>query len=193
MTVLLEGKKVRIPTPKLLTYADYARLTPPDSGNYELHNGKIIFMPTPTPLHQRISRKLSTRLDIFIEKNKCGEMFTAPMDTVFTPHDTFQPDILFIDKNRLEIIGAKNIEGVPDLIIEIVSPGNSQKEMSYKKYVYETSGVREYWLIHPEKQTVAQYENIENELVRLNVLNIDDLLQSKIVEGFEIKVKEIFE
>lgn len=193
MTVLLEGKKVRIPTPKLLTYADYARLTPPDSGNYELQNGKIIFMPTPTPLHQRISRKLSTRLDIFIEKNNCGEMFTAPIDTIFTPHDTFQPDILFIDKYRLEIIGAKNIEGVPDLIIEIVSPGNSQKEMSYKKYVYETSGVREYWLIHPEKKTVTQYENIENELVRLNVLNIDDLLKSKVVEGFEIKVREIFE
>lgn len=65
--------------------------------------------------------------------------------------------------------------------------------MSYKKYVYETSGVREYWLIHPEKKTVTQYENIENELVRLNVLNIDDVLQSKIIEGFEIKVREIFE
>jgi Uma2 family endonuclease len=193
MTVLLEGKKVRIPKPKLLTYDDYAKLTPPDSGNYELHNGKIITMPTPTPLHQRISRKLSTRLDIFIEKNKCGEMFTAPMDTVFTVYDTLQPDILYIQKERLNIIGAKKIEGVPDLVIEISSPGNSQKELSYKKYVYETSGVREYWLIHPEKQQIAQYENIDNELVRLGVWGLEDAFDSKVLIDFKINVKEIFE
>lgn len=193
MTVLLEGKKVRIPKPKLLTYDDYAKLTPPESGNYELHNGKIIFVPTPTPLHQRISRKLSTRLDIFIEKNKLGEMFAAPMDTVFTIYDTLQPDILFIPKECLNIIGATKIEGVPDFVIEIASLGNSQKELSYKKYVYETSGVREYWLVHPEKQQIAQYENIENELVRIGLWSIEEEFDSKVLMGLKIKVKEIFE
>ena len=192
MTVLLEGKKVRIPTPKLLTYADYARLTPPDSGNYELHNGKIIFMPTPTGYNQQISMRLSIKMGSYILQKQLGQLLAAPMDTIFSEHDTLQPDLLFVTQERTHII-KKQVEGVPDLIIEIVSPGNSKKEMSYKKYVYETSGVREYWLIHPEKQTVTQYENIENELLRLNVLNIDDLLQSKIVEGFEIKVREIFE
>lgn len=192
MTVLLEGKKVRIPTPKLLTYADYARLTPPDSGNYELHNGKIIFMPTPTGYHQQISMRLSIKMGSYILQKQLGQLLAAPMDTIFSEHDTLQPDLLFVAQERAHII-KKQVEGVPDFIIEIVSPGNTQKEMSYKKYVYETSGVREYWLIHPEKQTVMQYENIENELVRLNVLNIDDLLQSKVVEGFEIKVREIFE
>ena len=192
MTVLLEGKKVRIPTPKLLTYADYARLTPPDSGNYELHNGKIIFMPTPIGYHQQISMRLSIKMGSYILQKQLGQLLAAPMDTIFSEHDTLQPDLLFVAQERVHII-KKQVEGAPDLIVEIISPGNTQKEMSYKKYVYETSGVREYWLIHPEKLTITQYENIENELVRLNVLNIDDLLQSKVVEGFEIKVKEIFE
>ena len=128
----------------------------------------------------------------YILQKQLGQLLAAPMDTIFSVHDTLQPDLLFVTHERAHII-KKQVEGAPDLIIEIVSPGNSQKEMSYKKYVYETSGVREYWLVHPEKLTVTQYENIENELVRLNVLNIDDLLQSKIVEGFEIKVREIFE
>ncbi len=192
MTVLLEGKKVRIPTPKLLKYADYARLTPPDSGNYELHNGKIIFMPTPTGYHQQISMRLSIKLGSYILQKQLGQLLAAPMDTIFSEHDTLQPDLLFVAQERTHII-KKQVEGAPDLIIEIESPGNSKKEMSYKKYVYETSGVREYWLIHPEKLTVTQYENIENELIRLNVLNIDDLLKSKVLDGFEIKVREIFE
>lgn len=193
MTVLLEGKKVRIPKSKMLTYEDYAKLTPPDSGNYELHNGKLITLPTPTPQHQRISRKLSTRLDTFIESNQRGEMFSAPMDTVFTKYDTLQPDILFIEKERLHIIGEKNIEGAPDFVIEIVSPSNSSKELSYKKYVYETSGVREYWLILPEKKQVAQYENIDNELIRIGLWSVEDVLEAKVLAGFTVKIAEIFE
>jgi Uma2 family endonuclease len=192
MTVLLEGKKVRIPKPKLLTYDDYAKLTPPDSGNYELHNGKIITMPTPTALHQLISMKLSIILGGFILKNQLGRLLAAPMDTIFSKNDTLQPDLLFISKERLDII-KKQVEGAPDFVIEIVSPGNSQKELSYKKYVYETSGVREYWLIHPEKQQIAQYENIDNELVRLGVWGLEDAFDSKVLIDFKINVKEIFE
>lgn len=192
MTVLLEGKKVRIPKPKLLTYDDYAKLTPPESGNYELHNGKIIFMPTPSGLHQLISMKLSILLGSFILKNQIGKLLAAPMDTIFSKNDTLQPDLLFISKERLDII-KKQVDGAPDFVIEIASPGNSQKELSYKKYVYETSGVREYWLIHPEKQQIAQYENLENELVRIGVWGLEDEFESKVLVGFKIKVKEIFE
>ena len=188
----MKVKKVRIPKPKLLTYDDYARLTPPDSGNYELHNGKIIFMPTPTALHQLISMKLSIILGSFILKNQLGRLLAAPMDTIFSKNDTLQPDLLFVSNERLDII-KKQVDGAPDFVIEIASPGNSQKELSYKKYVYETSGVREYWLINPEKQQISQYENIENELVRLGVWGLEDEFQSKVIIDFKIKVKEIFE
>ena len=65
--------------------------------------------------------------------------------------------------------------------------------MSYKKYVYESTGVKEYWYILPGKQTVTQYENIDGELVRLQVLTITDVLKSFVIEGFEIALKDIFE
>ncbi len=80
---------------KILTYDDYAALTPPDSGNYELHNGKIVFMPSPTPRHQDIVTALTAYMRIFAMENKLGKVYTAPLDVVFTTINTFQPDISF--------------------------------------------------------------------------------------------------
>jgi Uma2 family endonuclease len=192
MTALMSEKKIRIRNPKLLTYDDYARLTPPDSGNYELHNGKIVFMPTPSATHQNISMNLSAYIWQYIRPRQLGRVLAAPMDTIFSPNDTLQPDLLFVSKEREHII-KKVVDGVPDLVVEIKSLGNSLASVSYKKYVYESTGVKEYWYILPEKQTITQYENIDGELVRLQVLTIDDTLKSFVIEGFELALKDIFE
>lgn len=185
-------KKIRIRNPKLLTYDDYAKLTPPDSNNYELRNGHIVFISTPTASHQIISMNLSAQLGIYIKRHQFGKLLAAPIDTIFSPHDTLQPDLLFVSREREHII-KKVVDGVPDLVVEIKSPGNSSAEMSYKKYVYESTGVKEYWYILPEKQTLTQYENIDGELVRLQVLTINDVLKSFVIEGFELALKDIFE
>ena len=184
-------KPPKMPQPKLLTFADYARLTPPDSGNYELHNGKIIYMPSPLDSHQEISFELTLLLGNYIKKNALGKLFAAPMDTIFTPNDTVQPDLLFVSTERLKIIN-KQVKGAPDLVVEIVSGGNTPKEMSYKKHLYEASGVREYWLIHPIKKTLTQYENIEGEFFVKNVANTEGVILSITVEGFELKLSDIF-
>jgi Uma2 family endonuclease len=193
MTVLIEGKRKRIPLPKLLTYEDYAKLTPPDSGNYELHNGKIIFMPTPIPKHQLISSELHILLGSYIKTHKLGKLIAAPMDTVFSPNDTLQPDLLFIAKDRLYIIGEKKIEGVPDFIVEIHSRGNTPKEMSYKKFVYETTGVKEYWVIYPEQKMIKQFENQDFEFVLRQEARGKDTLSSFAIEGFSFDISDIFE
>lgn len=193
MTVLIEGKRKRIPTPKLLTYEDYAKLTPPDSGNYELHNGKIIFMPTPIPKHQLISSELHILLGSYIKARKLGKLIAAPMDTVFAPHDTLQPDLLFISKDRLDIIGEKKIEGVPDFIVEIHSPSNSQKEMSYKKFVYETTGVKEYWVIYPKRKVIKQFQNDDFEFILRKEVTESGILSSFVIDGFSFDISDIFE
>ena len=192
MTASISEKKIRNHNPKLLTYDDYVKLTPPDSGNYELHNGKIVFMATPTGIHQTISMNLSAHIWQYIRPRQLGRILTAPMDTIFSPHDTLQPDLLFVSKEREHII-KKVVDGVPELVVEIKSPSNTRTEMSYKKYVYESTGVREYWYISPKKQTLTQYENRDGELVRLQVLTINDVLKSFVIEGFEIPLKHIFE
>lgn len=190
----LGGKLIKkIPQPKLLTYEDYVKLTPPDSGNFELLNGRIFFMASPTPTHQEISSLLNTYLGIYIISNKLGKLFAAPMDVLFTPHDTFQPDLLFITKDRLSIIVENKIEGTPDLVVEILSPSNDTNEMSYKKHIYGSTGVKEYWLINVEKQTLTLYKQIDNELRWQKDIQKNELLQSEIITGFELDLSKIFE
>ena len=191
--VIMKQPKVRIPKPRLLTYDDYVRLTPPDSGNFELHNGQIIYMASPIPTHQKLSIRLSNRLFNHIDKHKLGEILTAPMDVVFTPNDIVQPDILYLSNERLHLIGDKKIEGAPDLAIEILSPSNTPKEMGYKKLLYELSGVREYWIINLDKKTLAQYENVDGEFFMRHVFQKTDTLTSLIIKDFEMSMNELFE
>lgn len=186
-------KKVKVkkfPQPKLLTFNDYERLTPPDSGNYELHNGKIVFMASPLAPHQIVSGNLHAAIHFYIRKNKLGIVLTAPMDTILTPNDTVQPDLLFISKGREYIID-RQVKGAPDFIVEILSGSNNPKEMSYKKYIYETTGVREYWVVNIEKQIITQYENEDSEFILRKIARLNDSLTSLVIDGFEIQVADI--
>lgn len=192
MTITIAERKVRIRQPKLYTYEDYARLTPTDSGNFELRNGQIIYMPSPTPNHQEICGGIYAELRAYVRAKKLGRVIISPMDVTLTPTDTIQPDVLFVREDRLNIITDKRVVGAPDLVVEVLSEGNTQKEMNYKKFVYETAGVGEYWFINPEKQTLTQYENIGQEFLRLQVLNAGDTLRSTTVEGFSLLVGEVF-
>lgn len=182
----------RLPQPKLLTYDDYARLTPSDSGNYELHNGKIIFMPSPLSPHQNISMNLSVEMGGFIRQHKLGKLLAAPMDVRFTPNDVVQPDLLFVSNEKLDRI-KKIVEGAPDLVVEIKSDGNTATDMSYKKYLYETRGVQEYWIVYPNKKTIAIYLLIEDELRFQRTLTITDTLKSSVLSGFTMPVAAVFE
>jgi Uma2 family endonuclease len=168
-------------------------LTPPDNGNFELLNGQIYFMASPKPSHQRISLRLSYFLAACVIPNNLGEIFTAPMDVVFTEYDTFQPDLLFITKERLNIIGENKIEGSPDLVVEILSPSNDANEMSYKRHIYESKGVKEYWLINVEKQMLTLYKQIDNELRWQKDIQKNEVLKSEIIQGFELELSNIFE
>lgn len=192
-TADLRSKKItRLPQPKLLTYDDYARLTPPDSGNYELHNGKIIYMASPLSPHQIVSGNLHTELGYFVKQNKLGRVFAAPMDVRFTPNDVVQPDLFFIKNDRLDIV-QRIIEGAPNLIIEIKSDGNKPREMNYKKYLYEMGSVQEYWIVYPDLKTVRQYELIDDELHHVRTLTALDTLKSNVLPNFEMPVSAIFE
>ncbi len=182
-------KKNKVKQPKLMTFDDYNQLTPPESGHYELHNGRIIPIPKATETHQTIALKLALQLGNHIVKNKLGKLLSPPIDVVFSPNDTLQPDILFVSNERLSII-ENQVKGAPDFIIEI---GNTEKAMSYRKHLFETHGVYEYWLINLNKQTITQYENVDDELVIRTKINRDSSLSSVIIDGFTLKASDIFE
>lgn len=175
---------------KRLTYEDYVRLTPPDSGNYELHDGKIIFMASPPPLHQDLAGELYSHMKYFAKENNLGKVYIAPLDTLFDKFNTFQPDVQFISKERLNIVGDKKIDSAPDLVAEILSGSNTRKEMLHKKHTYETYGVREYWLIDLKKETVTQYLLKEEEF-ESHRFSFDDELVSEAMPGYKVSLRKM--
>ncbi|CAD7772607.1 MAG: Putative restriction endonuclease [Candidatus Methanoperedenaceae archaeon GB50] len=126
---------IAIPKKKKYTYEDYAKL--PEGAPYQLIGGELIMTPTPTPYHQIVSRKIVPLLVQHVEKNDLGEVFYSPIDVYLTEEDTFQPDIIFISKERFNIIGETKIESAPDLIIELLSPATAYYDLGRKYEVYE--------------------------------------------------------
>jgi Uma2 family endonuclease len=181
-------KKTKFKQPKLLTFDDYTQLTPLENSNNELNNGRIVRIPNASEAHQTMALKLTLQLGNYIVKNKLGKLLSPPIDVVFTPNDVLQPDIFFVTNERLSIID-KQVKGAPDFIVEI---GNTDKQMSYRKHIFETHGVLEYWLINLNKHTITQYENIDDELIIKEKINIEGSLSSIAIEGFTVKAREIF-
>lgn len=179
------------------TYADYLSWEMDEM--VELIRGKIFRQAAAAPrrIHQKISGKVFNRLFNFLEDHPC-EVYEAPFDVRLPVKsnrnediDTVvQPDICVIcDKSKLDELGCI---GAPDLIIEILSPGSNKKELKYKYEVYKESGVGEYWIIHPDEQTVLTYTLLKGEYVPSRLFTSGDVLDSKTITGFQLDLEYVF-
>ena len=177
---------------KPFTYQEYV-LLPEDGQRYEVLNGELIMVPAPITIHQRISTRIETELIKYLEKNKTGEFFHAPYDVVLSDRVVVQPDILFVSKKNSHIIGEKNISGAPDLVIEIISHSTGYYDLVEKKDIYETYGVKEYWIVDPMKRRVEIYVNRKNKFEQLMRIEQDGILNSTVLEGFILEYKTIFQ
>ncbi|WP_373494409.1 Uma2 family endonuclease [Aquiflexum sp.] len=179
------------------TYADY--LTWQMDEMVELIKGKIFRQAAaPRSNHQRVSGTVFNSLFNFLKGRKC-EVFAAPFDVRLPVKskknediDTVvQPDICVIcDSEKIDEFGCV---GAPDLVLEILSPGNNKKELQNKYEVYEESGVKEYWVIHPNECTLIIYTLIEDKYSTSKILTMGDFAKSKAIEGFELDLSEVFE
>lgn len=134
------------------TYEDYQQL--PEGAPYELIRGHLVMSPSPSIEHQRLVRILSRAVDDHIRGANEGEMFFAPMDVRLSDDTVVQPDVLYVSAERADRVKEEEIEGAPDLVIEVVSPSTSHVDTFDKKQLYETHGVREYWIVDPDTETV---------------------------------------
>lgn len=176
---------------KKFTYQDYQNLS--EDIRYELIEGELIMTPSPTPHHQRISRKLEFLIEKFVNENNLGEIFHAPCDVYLDEHNVVQPDIFFISKDRAHIIGEKKIEGAPDLIIEIVSENSVYKDTVQKKKIYANYGVKEYWIVVPEEKMVEVYYLREiGQYQLIQIYYESDTVEGKVLSGLKIDLKSIF-
>ena len=183
---------------KTYTYADY--LTWQFQEKLELIKGRVFKMsPAPSSNHQRISGKLHGRLFNFLEPHSCN-LFAAPFDVRLLNkkkstkdndiYTVVQPDLCVIcDENKIDERGAI---GAPDLVIEILSPGNSNKEMKYKFDLYEEAGVLEYWIVNPADKTVFIYILKDNQFIGMHPLIEEDTIQSKLFPDLDFKLESIF-
>ncbi|MGH7791389.1 MAG: Uma2 family endonuclease, partial [Thermodesulfobacteriota bacterium] len=104
-----------------LTYEDYL-LLPEDGNRYEILDGELNVTPAPTTKHQTISGNLFVILHRYVREQRAGKVFSAPVDVILDYSSIVQPDLIFVSKEREEIITEKNVQGAPDLVIEILSP-----------------------------------------------------------------------
>ena len=172
------------------TYADY--LLTPDDVRYELIDGELILAPTPIPLHQRIGMRFTNRMGPFIEEHDLGELLAAPMDVHFSDTNVLQPDILFISNERSHIIGETNIQGAPDLVIEIASPSTEDRDRGVKQELYALFGVLEYWRAYPITQTVEVLRLETGQYVSVGVYGPGATLSTPLLPGLNIDLDEIF-
>ncbi len=182
MPVVIEKKKY--------TYEDYLKTS--DDKQYELIDGELLTTPSPVPNHQRISRKLEFILEKFVTENNLGEIFDAPCDVYLDDENVIQPDILFISLDRLAIIGEKNIQGAPDLAVEIISENSAYKDMVQKKRLYARFGVKEYWVVIPDCEEIEIYILKDNTYRLYKSYNKSDNLESPLLKGLNIALKDIF-
>ena len=141
----------------MLTYEDYVCL-PDDGKTYEILEGEIEVTPAPIPRHQDVSRNTERILDEYVRREGAGKVYDAPIDVVLDEHNIVQPDLLFISTPRLHIIGEKNIQGMPDLIAEILSPTTRRRDRVLKLQMYARHGLAHYWILDPEHQTLEAFE-----------------------------------
>lgn len=185
---------------KHYTYADYILWQFKE--RVELLKGRLLPMAAPNVKHQRISSHLHIKIGSYLLQKKC-DVFAAPFDVRLplpknkikgNKIDTVvQPDLCVIcDEDKLDKQGCI---GAPDLVIEILSPGNSKKEMKYKFELYQEAGVLEYWVFDPEHNAVFAYhlDTVTHKFVaQIPTLTDEDVLKSKIFDGLEITLEDVF-
>ena len=180
--------------PPKLTYDDYL-LFPEDGLRHEILDGEHYVTASPFVRHQRISGRIYRPLSSWVEERGLGEVFYASVDVVLSPHDVVVPDLFYISKERSEVITEKNIQGAPDLIIEIISPGTRLRDEGIKLQSYGARGVGEYWMIYPDRRTARAYRR-EGGLFRLAAelsAAAGDVLTTPLLPGLEIPLAKVFE
>jgi Uma2 family endonuclease len=172
------------------TYQDYLQL--PDDRRYEIIDGELFLTPAPGIPHQRISARLMYLLMRHIREHGLGEIFSAPCDLVLSQTDVVQPDLLFIAKERREIVGEKYVSAAPDLVVEILSESTAKRDRGIKAKLYECTGVKELWIVDPWEKTVEIFRRSEEAFVRHALFSGTDTLVTPIFPGLEIPLTEVF-
>ncbi len=171
-------------------YHDYLQL--PEDKRYEILDGELFMVPAPNIRHQRLSKRIASALMAQLETTGSGEVFWAPCDVVLSDENVLQPDLLFVRRERSGIIGEAHVSGPPDLVVEILSPGTRSKDVEIKRKLYAAFGVREYWIVDPDAETIEVLTWTDRGYAAAGVYGPSEYLLSPLLPGLKLPLADIF-
>lgn len=176
-------------TERPYTAEDLATM-PDDGRRYEVIGGELIVTPAPSTKHQWVSGELMARIRAFGLRGDIGVAFSAPLDVRLGRHDIVEPDIVFVLREHIHIVEDRGIEGSPDLLIEVVSPGSRGIDRVRKAALYSGNGVLEYWIVDPFAKSILAQELVSGEYVPIPMA--EGKVVSRVLNGLLIDPRDIF-
>ncbi|MGH2567724.1 MAG: Uma2 family endonuclease [Bacteroidota bacterium] len=173
------------------TYQDLLT-TPDDRNRYEIFEGDLVVTPAPSADHQIAVSNLHRLFSNFVAEQNRGRVLTAPMDVYFDEETVVEPDILFIAKDRLSILEKHRVNGAPDLIVEVLSPSTEDRDRGFKFKRCAQEGVKEYWLVDPEKHFLEVYTLTSKGYELLGKFSGEQAVKSKVFSELEFPASEVW-
>ena len=138
------------------TYEDFVNF-PDDGKRHEIIDGEHYVTTSPSLKHQAIVANLIVSVATYLKANPIGFAVGSPLDVVFSELNVVEPDLQYISRERFDVLTKQNVQGAPDLVVEILSPGTRRTDEITKRKLYERWGVQEYWVVDPELDAVKVY------------------------------------
>jgi Uma2 family endonuclease len=176
-----------------LTYDDFV-LFPDDGKRHELIDGEHYVTPSPNIRHQQISGDLFALIWTYLEAHPIGRVFHAPLDVVLSNFDIVEPDLLYVSNERAaDVITPLHVRGVPDIVVEIGSPGTRKRDETIKRRLYERMGVSEYWIVDPETDVIRIYRRTTERFDRAIELSCEasDVLTTPLLPGLALPLTRL--
>jgi Uma2 family endonuclease len=178
-----------------LTYDDFLQFPECDGLRHEIIDGVHYVTPCPSLRHQDLVGRLHLALGNHLAvRPGLGRVFLSPLDVIFTIHDIVEPDLLFVASDQLEIMTEKNIQGAPAIVVEVVSKTTRRHDERIKRELFDRGGVREYWIVDPERSQVQVYRREGSRLdARISLSATENaVLTTPHIPGFALSVSELF-
>ncbi len=157
----------------------------------ELIDGELVVTPVPIIKHQIVNGNITFALEQHVRDGGLGMVFSPPTGIRFSPHNLLIPDVSFVARDRLHILGTKTIDGTPDLVVEILSPGTRRRDLETKREVYARFGVREYWIVDPEARTVTVLA-LANDHYEVVTPEDEGAVESRVLPGLKLALQGVF-
>ena len=176
-----------------LTVQDYLDIPEEDENRYELIDGELYMAPAPTWEHQESTGNLLSILRDFARANMLGRVVASPIDVYLSDTDVFQPDIVFVSVERLDIIRSSGVHGAPDLVIEMLSPGTARRDRILKRRRYEMFDVKEYWQADPIARTITVLRLRDGAFEQVGVFTEGMAVETPLLPGLRVDVGAVFD